>query len=376
MFFWAVMAFTALLLLLYLLVLFLLGHRFSSFHNEKLEPQEKLSVTVIVSLHNESENVTKLLEHLKAQDYPTELTEFILIDDRSTDDTLEMLKRLSAGDSRFSILTIQDLDPNMAPKKRAINMAIKVAKGEIILLTDADGRPSPQWIASMLALFDKETEMVLGYAPYFAEKGRFTQQVIALEYFSQAAVAAATTLAGYSATCVGTNLAYRKSLYLALNGYGKYSKVLSGDDDLFLARVREHFPGKIKYQAAPDSHVYNAPPASWSQFYHQRLRFASKGLIYEKKVTFALTLLYLFNLFMLLSPMLFLLSVKLGLMAIGTWLLKGAAEYYFMLRAMKHFNHFYSFPVFIITFLLHIPYVVWFGAAAQFKSYQWRGLSK
>jgi cellulose synthase/poly-beta-1,6-N-acetylglucosamine synthase-like glycosyltransferase len=373
---WLALAFSFALLMLYCLLLFRLSRRFKAYPNGKKAVCNPLPVTVIVSLHNESANTEPLIKHLKAQDYPAELTEFILVDDRSTDDTLEKLHLLSHDDSRFTILTIASLSQEIAPKKRAIDMSVRQAKGEILLLTDADGRPGPAWISAMVACFDDDTEMLLGYAPYFSEKGRFIQQMLALEYFSQAAVAAATTLAGYPATCVGTNLAYRKSLYLALNGYGEYRAVLSGDDDLFLARVRSRFQGKIKYQTAPESHVYNAPPSSWRQFYHQRLRFASKGLIYEKKVTFSLMLLYFFNLLIFTSPLLFLVSAKLGLAAILAWLLKGLAEFIFMRRAMRRFIHFYSIPVFLATFLMHIPYVLWFGAAAQFKSYRWRGLSK
>jgi len=368
--------FCAALLALYLSALFYLGHCLAKYPKFIPQGAEPFPVTIIVSLHNESDNVEILLQALKAQDYPANLTEFILVDDRSTDDTLEKLKLLTREDSRFRIIVISDINPDLAPKKRAIDSAIRAAKGEIMLLTDADGRPSPKWVSSMLALFDDNTEMVLGYAPYFAKQKNFLQKMMALEYFSQAAVAAATTAAGYPATCVGTNLAYRKSLYLALNGYGEYSGVVSGDDDLFLARVRGHFPGKIRYQTAVESHVYNAPPSSWKQFYHQRLRFASKGLIYEKKVSFSLMLLYLFNLLILLSLLLWLISPAFGFISLAGWLLKAGAEFAFMSVAMSRFRRSYSPFVFAATFLLHVPYVLWFGAAAQFKSYHWRGLSK
>lgn len=334
--------------------------------------QELPGVSVVISLHNESKNCSDLIAHLKAQAYDREKLDFILIDDRSTDSTYFHLIRLTNDDPRFAIIRIEDLLPGFAPKKRALDTAIQQSKREIILHTDADGRPGPFWVQSMAELFTPDTGMVLGYAPYSQKPGAFIQKILALEYFSQAAVAAATTAMGHPATCVGTNLAYRRNLYESLNGFGHYRAFTSGDDDLFLTRVRSETNTTIRYCRNHESFVYNEPPSSWNQFYHQRLRFASKGLDYDLKTTAGLIVLYLFNFLMLVSPLLLLANLSLWPWLILMWLGKAGFEYLFMRKAMHLFQHFYSLPVFIVAFILHVPYVVWFGTAAQFLSYQWK----
>ncbi|MCB0833849.1 MAG: glycosyltransferase, partial [Bacteroidetes bacterium] len=53
--------------------------------------------------------------------------------------------------SQFKLIRIHAGDSLMAPKKNALNEAIKVAGGEILLFTDADCRPPSTWISSMVA---------------------------------------------------------------------------------------------------------------------------------------------------------------------------------------------------------------------------------
>ena len=59
------------------------------------DPKPLPSVTIVVSLKNESKNVVSLIHGLKEIDYPLEKLELILIDDNSTDDTYSILQRYS-----------------------------------------------------------------------------------------------------------------------------------------------------------------------------------------------------------------------------------------------------------------------------------------
>ena len=55
----------------------------------------------------------------------------------------------------------------MKGKKYPLTVGIRAAKHEIVLLTDADCAPVDKcWISSMASVYDEQTEIVLGYAPY------------------------------------------------------------------------------------------------------------------------------------------------------------------------------------------------------------------
>jgi cellulose synthase/poly-beta-1,6-N-acetylglucosamine synthase-like glycosyltransferase len=343
--------------------------------NKKYDMMENFypSVSIVVSFHNEEKNARKCTERLLAQNYPQDRIQIILIDDRSADNTNRILNEYAQKFTHIELISIDKISPVFAPKKRAIDTGIKVATGDIIVLTDADGRPGPLWLRSMVSYFKENIGMVIGYAPYLTcmPYNHFIYKLLALEYLSHAAVAASSAGLGFPLTCVGTNMAYRKSIYFQLDGFGQFAPLPSGDDDLFLQRVRDETAWDICYASIPESHVSNAPPTSWRQFYHQRLRYASKGFFYPWSVSLALVSFFILNLLFLLLPILslwyfqFIYIVLLGLV------LKGLVEYIFLKKAIEFFGdigHVHQFP---IAFILHIPYVVTFGLLTQLHKYQW-----
>ena len=336
-------------------------------------------ISIIVSMHNEEKNVKECLAALLNQVYPEEKMEIIIVNDRSTDKTADYLDELSQKHRQLYIITINDIQPAIAPKKLAIDTAIrKQAKGEIILLTDADGRPGPLWAQSMVSFFTKDTGMVLGYAPYLISPpyNSFLNRLCALEYFSHAAITLTTTARGYPLSCVGTNMAYRKEVFLQLDGFGKYKVYPSGDDDLFMQRVREETKWKIRYASIANAHVYNAPPESWKKFYHQRLRYASKGFFYPSGITITLTGYVLLNVLFLLLPVLVIFNIFYINPLLTCLLIKIVSEILFFLRTAKVIQDKRNLIFIPIFSLLHIPYVVYFTIASQFQSFEWAGIRK
>ena len=214
--------------------------------------------------------------------------------------------------------------------------------------------------------------MVLGYAPYLvAPAYHFSKKALALEYLSHASIAAASTGIGFPVTCVGTNMAYRKKLYLDIGGFGEYKPFISGDDDLFLTRVREAKIYNIRYASDAKTHVYNPPPKLWAKFIHQRMRYASKGFNYPLKVTIGLILYFTYNLLILSGLVAIFFDLHYFLITLAAYLLKSIAEILFMRKAAKSLNdrrYDYLLP---LVQLLHIPYIVLFAILGQFKRFRW-----
>jgi len=359
-----------LLTALYLLVLIYLAQGFGRLSLQE-RSEIKPSVSVVVCAHKEEQNLPDCISRLKGQMYPADKVELVLVNDRSTDET-ETLMQAACEDARFTTFSIHDRVPGFGPKKRAIDFAIRHSKGDIILLTDADGRPGPEWVLTMVSYFAEDTHMVLGYAPYAIKPANhFSKKVLALEYLSHASIAAATCGLGYPITCVGTNMAYRKSMYLNLDGFGEYKAHISGDDDLFLTRVREAKNYGIAYATDKKSHVYNNPPQLWSKFIHQRMRYASKGFEYPPKVTAALITYFTFNfLFLLASVLIFFYPVLLPWF-FSALAAKWLTEFLFMRKAGRSLEDLRHIKTFISAALLHIPYVVIFALLGQLNYYKW-----
>lgn len=333
------------------------------------------TVTVIVCARNEETHLPQLLADLSRQDYPAERLQLYLVDDRSSDGTGALMTAFAAQHPNARHLRMHDTRPDFAPKKRALDHAIRQARGEIILLTDADARAGPTWVSEMAAQFRPGVVMVCGYSPYFP-RTTLLQNILALEYFSLAAVAAASIGAGRPLTCTGSNFAYRRAAYLAIDGFAGIAHFISGDDDLLLHKMHDHHAGRIAYAGHPAIQTAVRPPASWQEFQSQRTRYASKGRHYRPGVTLGLAAVYLLNLLLVAG----LLSVLLGTTAVfaATLIcgsLKAGSEFLFLRRAAVWFKEESLLQYFLPAALLHPFYVVYFATRAPFAKFTWRGQS-
>jgi chlorobactene glucosyltransferase len=93
-------------------------------------------VSVIVPVRNEERAVARCLESLLAQDY--EDYEVIVVDDSSQDSTASIVESLAARDPRLQLIRAKPLPDGWLGKPHALAEGEATARGEILLLTDAD----------------------------------------------------------------------------------------------------------------------------------------------------------------------------------------------------------------------------------------------
>lgn len=337
---------------------------------------DRHSVTIIVAARNEEKNIATCLQHLLAQDYPQELLEIIAVDDRSTDGTAAAILKLQKEQSQVKLIQIRDCPANISGKKNAIDKGIAGAQGSIIMTTDADCRPGRRWVAKIVTYFDPAVGMVAGYNPYQLPQGRasFFQRVLHLDYFAMACVAAATANLGYPVSCSGGNLAYRRKVYETL-GFGSAAGLASGDDDLFLQRVREETNWEIRFASEQESCVPTQPPQNFREFVQQRIRYASKGLYYSAPVRAALLATYFLNLF-LVAGFVAAFASPLALATIAAAFgLKALGEFIFLRKGATVFATEVSSKLFLASAALHPFYITAAGLAGQLVSFNWKGRS-
>ncbi len=102
-------------------------------------------VSAIVATYNRANVISEAIESILAQTYKN--LEVIIVDDGSTDGTVEVLERFG---SRLRILRQQNAGPSIAR-----NCGIAAAKGEIISFLDSDDTWLPQKIERQVALLEK-----------------------------------------------------------------------------------------------------------------------------------------------------------------------------------------------------------------------------
>jgi cellulose synthase/poly-beta-1,6-N-acetylglucosamine synthase-like glycosyltransferase len=359
------------LLFLYCSLLFYFKEGFNRLQSGSSTDQP--TVTIIIPAHNEANNLPSLLERLTEQTYPKELIEIVLVDDRSTDRTYDMMLQFSIENDNVKVMQIKIMEPFISPKKYAIQQAIHASTHEIILLTDADTLPNPNWITETVKMYDREIGMVIGYAPFRTDSPYSTlfHQLLALEYFGMGAIAAATAGMGHPITSFGANLSYRRKLFEDCDGFGDSIKILSGDDDLFLHRAQTHLNYKIRFASNPESPVYTNPPINLSHFIRQRIRFSSKHLAYPKPVVAVLSAIYAFYLCLFVNLLGCLISHAFLPITIAMLTIKTAFEIPFLLKAQKYLEKRKLLIYYPLAIAPHILYVVLFPILGQLLKKRW-----
>jgi chlorobactene glucosyltransferase len=106
-------------------------------------------VSIIVPAKDEEANIAGCLVTLRAQDYSN--IEIIVVDDRSTDGTADIVERLAAADPRIHLVRIAELPQGWFGKTHAMHVGAGEATGRWLLFVDADCRQSPRSVSATLA---------------------------------------------------------------------------------------------------------------------------------------------------------------------------------------------------------------------------------
>lgn len=93
-------------------------------------------ISLIAPARNEERNIEAAMNSLLAIDYPN--LQITIINDRSTDDTGKILKRLAEKEPRLNVVEVKELPPGWLGKNHAMHVGARQSDGEWLLFTDAD----------------------------------------------------------------------------------------------------------------------------------------------------------------------------------------------------------------------------------------------
>lgn len=275
------------LVLVQLLYFFILYLRLAIYKKPVINAQAEKPVTIIICARNEIENLKKFLPSILNQNYSQ--FEVIVANDNSWDGTSDYLLELSQQYPNLKEVKYIENERYPKGKKFVLTLAIKAAKHELLLLTDADCEPaSAEWLRLMQHHYsNRETHLVLGYSPY-KNTGGFLNRFVRFETFYTALQYLSFALIKAPYMGVGRNLSYRKSLFFAYKGFASHNHILSGDDDLFVNETANKTNTVIEIDK--QAFVYSEGKKTWSEFWQQKSRHLSTGHHYKRKFKFWLGL--------------------------------------------------------------------------------------
>lgn len=193
-------------------------------------------LTVIVPACNEEATLERGLVSLLVMDYPE--LEFIVVNDRSTDRTGDILDRVAASDDRIRPVHLKTLERGWLGKCHALYHAAKQARGEFVLFTDADVRVHRGFLRQCLALMQANRLDHLTALPKLDSQDPFLSPVLGAFFLSFTLFTRPWTAKdpkSKNALGVGAFNLVRKSAYDTVGGHRPIR--LRPDDDLALGRL-------------------------------------------------------------------------------------------------------------------------------------------
>jgi len=293
---------------LFLLLLFLYTRLFffytKSWKEIKLPSEKNNSdyISVIVACRNEEKNISNLIEDVRSQCFDENRFEMILVNDHSQDGTLKILNHES---EKWNNLRIINLDNKVFGKKNAIKEAAKIAKGEIIICTDADCRVGENWIQTMSDYFTNTDCKFVSASIFYKEQNSLFSKYQMLEILSLVSTSGAAINRKKATICNGANLAFRKKEYLEIPD-DEFNNFRT-DDVSLLHYFKKNFTNSISFSKQKETIVSTSESPTFLSYLSQKLRWISTSKSLKDRDTILVALLvYCMNLLMILTIFLFL----------------------------------------------------------------------
>lgn len=200
------------------------------------------TVSIVIGVYNGEDQIPECLESLLEQEYPKQNYEIIVVENGSTDQTFDIVRRYPVRAYRNSVR-------GLAPAR---NFGIARSDAELILTTDADCIADPNYIKEAVKPFeDPEIGGVGGKIIAYRNKTRNL-----VEEFSDEHAPLVNYLSGhgeYLPHLVGAHSAYRRRLLMQVGGFN--DRMLTGEDVDVSWRIQLIGGKRLAY--APKSIIYH-----------------------------------------------------------------------------------------------------------------------
>lgn len=219
--------------------------------------QPKLSI--IIPARNEEQKIAACLNSVCNQLYPAHLYEILVVDDHSTDATATIVR--TYAEKNVQLISLKDEVTGgklNAYKKKAIELAVARASGELIIATDADCVVTENWLDTIAAFYLKNNAAFIAMPVTYNSSSNFLEIFQALDFMTLQGITGASVHKKIHSMCNGANLAYTKKAFEEVNGFKDIDTIASGDDMLLMHKIYQQQPGKVFFLKSKKVIVHTA----------------------------------------------------------------------------------------------------------------------
>lgn len=219
-------------------------------------------VSVVVCTRNRSRTLAESSTALLAVDYPPDRWEVVIVDNRSTDDTLAVAHEIARGRPDL-VRVIEQPELGLSATR---NAGIRHARGEIIAFADDDAFPEREWLRALVEALLQENALAAGgpVEPWFqGELPRWFSDRY-LPYLAAWDRGAEVHSLTYNEYPRGNNIAFRRIVFERFGYFSRQlgrtgSSLLSCEETELCLRI-ERGGGRILY--APKARIRHLTAAA------------------------------------------------------------------------------------------------------------------
>jgi len=326
-----------------------------------------VNISVIISVRNEQEVITNLLNDLVLQNYSKERLQIIIVNDHSEDNTENIVEEYIREVKNIRLINLQN---NKFGKKNAIIEGVNLAKGELIITTDADCRVRCNWVAAIAEFYKTEKPKMIISPVVMNENKSFFQKAQSLEFMSLIGAGAGATGVKHPFICNGANLAFEKSVF---NNIMLENEHASGDDVFLLHNLKKKYRNKIVFLKNYDAVVNTNCLRTFKGFLNQRIRWTSKSKSYFDFDSIIISLIvFLMNSLLFVNIVLSFFYIEYLYSFLIIFILKTVIDITIFIPITRFFKKqkllFFIIPV----QFLYVLYVTFIVIISSFMKYSWK----
>lgn len=330
---------------------------------------KSITFSIVIPFRNEAELLPKLLASITKLAYPKNAFEIIFVDDDSSDNSVKLIKHFCTKNPSIAIKIIQNKRSSNSPKKDAITNAIHHAKYNWILCTDADCTLPKKWLNAYASFIQTYAPNMVVAPVHFTSNNSFLEQFQMFDFLSMQGATMGSFGVQQPFMANGANLAYKKELFLQLNGFESNNFIASGDDVFLLETFLKHEKQKVFFLKNYTASVGTAPVKTWKALVQQRKRWAAKATHFNNIFTQLIGLLvFVANGISILALFLALYNSRF------LWLiiLKFVIDTVLIYKTGQFFKQKITNVHYLKTLLFYPFFTFYIAAISMFGSFQWK----
>jgi cellulose synthase/poly-beta-1,6-N-acetylglucosamine synthase-like glycosyltransferase len=216
-------------------------------------------VSILIPAHNEEDNIAGAIESCLKLNYPKKNFEIIVIDDGSTDSTVEIVKKFGKG--------VRLIKKKNTGKAHSLNVGMERARGEFICVLDADSRLSRDAFRYMVGYFENSKVGAVIPSVKIKQTKGLIQGIQWMEYYFSLFLRKMMSAIDSLFITHGVGTIYRKDVIKKAGGFDEEN--LTEDLEIALRVIDVGY----KIEASINAVAYTPAAPTFKTLLHQRIRW-------------------------------------------------------------------------------------------------------